>query len=263
MAFVKVIVSSLLLAVALGRPQVNLDDEEGFDPNPQYKYAYQVSDDALQTYIAHEENRDGENVSGQYSYVDPLGSLITVRYTAGQMGYTETRDVQDNFVTIRAQPASASSASFASSASASAAGSAAIRPVIQTIEPVVQNVVRQETVSSSSSDDSDLVARIISQLTPFIQETVSTSLGGRSTATTTTVSQARPISVISAQPAAAIAAPAPVRTVVAQPVQPVAVVAPAPVRQAASSVEGIFGVAGANNVRVETPNFNFAYDLAK
>ena len=49
-------------------------------PNPQYKYAYQVSDEGFQTYIAHEENRDGENVSGQYSYVDPLGSLITVRY---------------------------------------------------------------------------------------------------------------------------------------------------------------------------------------
>ena len=94
------------------------------------------------------------------------------------------------------------------------------------------------------------------------QETVSSSLGGRSSATTTTVTQARPISVVSAQPVATIAA-APVRTVVAQPVQPVAVVAPAPVRQAASSVEGIFGLAGQNNVRVETPNFNFAYDLAK
>lgn len=34
-------------------------------------------------------------------------------------------------------------------------------------------------------------------------------------------------------------------------------------RQASSSVEGIFGVQGQNNVRVETPNFNFAYDLTK
>jgi hypothetical protein len=51
-----------------------------FQANPQYKYAYQVSDEGFQTYIAHEENRDGENVSGQYSYVDPLGSLITVRF---------------------------------------------------------------------------------------------------------------------------------------------------------------------------------------
>jgi Insect cuticle protein len=36
-----------------------------------------------------------------YSYVDPLGSLITVRYTAGPDGYVETRNVQEDFVSIR------------------------------------------------------------------------------------------------------------------------------------------------------------------
>ena len=35
------------------------------------------------------------------SYVDPLGSLISVRYTAGPDGYLETRNVQEGFVTIR------------------------------------------------------------------------------------------------------------------------------------------------------------------
>ena len=62
-----------------------------FQPNPQYKYAYQVSDEGFQTYIAHEENRDGENVNGQYSYVDPLGSLITVRYPPSQPGFFATK----------------------------------------------------------------------------------------------------------------------------------------------------------------------------
>ena len=78
--------------------------------------------------------------------------------------------------------------------------------------------------------------------------------GGRASSTTTTTStsqqSARPISVV-----------APVRTVVAQPIS-----VAAPVRQTSSSsgsVEGIFGIQGQNNVRVETPNFNFAYDLAK
>jgi len=49
--------------------------------------------------------------------------------------------------------------------------SGAIRQVVQAVQPVVQSVVRQETVASSSSasDDGDLVARIISQLTPYIQ----------------------------------------------------------------------------------------------
>jgi len=39
--------------------------------------------------------------SVHYSYVDPLGSLITVRYTAGPDGYVETRNVQEDFVSIR------------------------------------------------------------------------------------------------------------------------------------------------------------------
>jgi len=40
-------------------------------------------------------------------------------------------------------------------------------------EPIVKEVVKTE----SASDESDLVARIIAQLTPFIQDSVSNSLG--------------------------------------------------------------------------------------
>ena len=40
-------------------------------------------------------------------------------------------------------------------------------------EPIVKEVVKTEP----NSDESDLVARIIAQLTPFIQNTVSNSLG--------------------------------------------------------------------------------------
>jgi len=265
MAIAKVVVSCLLfVAVAVAMPQATVDENgEMFDPNPQYTYSYQVSDDSAQTYLAHNENRDGEQVNGQYSYVDPLGSLITVKYTSGVMGYTETRDVQENFVAIRSLPSSGSASAFSSSASsasssASSSGAAAtggvVRQVVQSVQPIVQSVVRQETLSSN--DDGDLVSRIISQLTPYIQETVSSSLsGGRASSTTTTLTSqqsARPISVVSQ------AAPV-VRTVVAQPIA-----VAAPVRQtSSSSVEGIFGLQGQNNVRVETPNFNFAYDLAK
>ena len=76
-----------------------------------------MSADDQQTYLAHEENRNGEDVTGKYSYVDPLGSLITVTYTSGIMGYTENRDVQENFVAIRSQPASSGFASSAVSSS--------------------------------------------------------------------------------------------------------------------------------------------------
>merc|ERR1712106_578931 len=84
---------------------------EGFDENPQYNFNYKVADDLEQTYIARDEARDGENVKGSYSYVDPLGSLIIVTYTAGSEGYQETREIQENFITINQRPANRGSVS--------------------------------------------------------------------------------------------------------------------------------------------------------
>merc|ERR1712226_1778961 len=87
------------VATAYAAPQqLALEEEEvPFNDNPQYTYAYQVAAEDEQTYIAHQEKRDGDDVTGEYSYVDPLGNLIKVVYTAGVMGYTETRTVQPNF----------------------------------------------------------------------------------------------------------------------------------------------------------------------
>merc|ERR1711951_235936 len=50
--------------------------------------------------INQQENRDGEAVVGTYSYVDPLGALITVNYQAGPDGYTQTVETEEGFVTI-------------------------------------------------------------------------------------------------------------------------------------------------------------------
>ena len=44
-----------------------------------YTYAYQVAAEEEQTYIAKQESRENDVVQGEYSYVDPLGTLITVR----------------------------------------------------------------------------------------------------------------------------------------------------------------------------------------
>ncbi len=89
------------------------------------------------------------------------------------------------------------------------------------------------TIESFAAIGSDLVAKIVSQLTPFIQQTVTSSLSGSN--------------------------PAPVQPLAAAPQRPV----PDSGRGRPNSVEGIFGVSGQNNVRVETPNFNFEYDLQK
>merc|ERR1712054_446208 len=71
---------------------------------PEYSFEYKVADNDVQTYISQSESRDGDNLTGTYSYVNPLGSLITVNYEAGPMGYTQTTSEQAGFVEIRAQP---------------------------------------------------------------------------------------------------------------------------------------------------------------
>merc|ERR1712018_641576 len=158
-----------LVAVVSARPQVtdysDITDESDprfmFDPNPQYQFKYQVSDESAQTYIAHDEQRDGAAVSGQYSYVDPLGSLIIVKYTADDNGYQETREVQQGFVSIRA------------------------KPVVEVKKAVVVPKPAPRPAPAPKRTDSDLVARIISQLTPFIKTTVADSLGSQQQTRTT------------------------------------------------------------------------------
>merc|ERR1719445_1412012 len=82
----------------------------------EYNFEYKVADKDAQTYISQSEDRDGDSLTGTYSYVNPDGALITVNYEAGPMGYTQTSSEQAGFVEIRPQPAKApaSSSSFAS-----------------------------------------------------------------------------------------------------------------------------------------------------
>merc|ERR1712062_686519 len=49
---------------------------------------------------AEKEHGDVKEVTGQYSYIDPTGALVTVTYTAGPNGYTEDRIVQEGFFSI-------------------------------------------------------------------------------------------------------------------------------------------------------------------
>ena len=175
-------------------------------PNPQYQFKYQVSDESAQTYIAHDEQRDGAAVSGQYSYVDPLGSLIIVKYTADDNGYQETREVQQGFVSIRARPAKK-----------------------EVIVAAPKPAPRPAPVPRRQSD-SNLVAQIISQLTPFIKTTVADSLGSRQRTTSRVVAVQQPV------------------------VQAVRAV---PVVTEVKSTQSLFGVDGENRIQVETPNYNF------
>ncbi|XP_013187986.2 cuticle protein 19-like [Amyelois transitella] len=49
---------------------------------PDYQYAYGVEDPHTGNLQAHKEHRDGDVVHGEYSLVEPDGSIRLVRYTA-------------------------------------------------------------------------------------------------------------------------------------------------------------------------------------
>merc|ERR1712210_159015 len=59
--------------------------------DPVYNFEYKVADDVEKTYISRNEERDGNELSGSYSFIDATGALVTVDYTAGVNGYAETR----------------------------------------------------------------------------------------------------------------------------------------------------------------------------
>ncbi|ODN06298.1 Larval cuticle protein A2B [Orchesella cincta] len=68
---------------------------EPFDPNPQYTYGYSVQDTLTGDAKGHQETRNGDVVQGQYSLVEPDGSVRTVTYTADDLnGFNAVVDRQ-------------------------------------------------------------------------------------------------------------------------------------------------------------------------
>jgi len=130
-----------------------------------YNYEYKVADEEAQNYISKSENRDGDTLTGTYSYVDPRGDLITVNYEAGPMGYSAVTEKQEGFVSIRQQSSGSSSASASGFTGATSGGFS----------------TTSTTSSSSSVDQSDLIARIIASLQPQISSAVQSALAASNT----------------------------------------------------------------------------------
>ena len=51
-----------------------------------YNFEYKVAEDEDQVYITQNEARDGDALTGTYSFVDPRGALITVNYDCLNLG---------------------------------------------------------------------------------------------------------------------------------------------------------------------------------
>merc|ERR1712088_425477 len=144
--------------------------------DPVYNFEYKVADDEERTYISRNEERDGNELSGSYSFIDATGALVTVDYTAGVNGYAETRSKEAGKVTMKAvpawdgplagveEPSGAVSVAKTSTSSSSRFGSSSGSRSSSAIS------------SSSSSSQSDLIAQILAALTPQINSAVAAAL---------------------------------------------------------------------------------------
>merc|ERR1712226_1121299 len=142
--------------------------------NPVYNFEYKVADDEERTYISRNEERDGNELSGSYSFIDATGALVTVDYTAGVNGYAETRTKEAGKVTMKAvpawdgplagveEPSGAISVAKGATSSSSRFGSS--------------SGSRSSSAIRSSSSQSDLMAQILAALTPQINSAVAAAL---------------------------------------------------------------------------------------
>merc|ERR1712021_193140 len=161
---------------------------EGPTARPVYNFQFKVADDGDQTYISQEEARDGDDVSGSYSYVDADGALVTVNYKAGAMGYSETRDKQAGFVQMRARPVRTQTVAVDNSAAVTAARAQAAQAAQATAaarksESARQEAERRESArleasrltasrQSSSINQNAIISQVISSLQPLITRAV-------------------------------------------------------------------------------------------
>merc|ERR1712181_196285 len=153
--------------------------------DPVYNFEYKVADDDEKTYISRNEERDGNELTGSYSFIDAAGALVTVDYTAGVNGYAETRTKEAGKVTMKAVPAwdgplaGLDDVQEASGAVAVAKGSSSSRfgssSGSRSSTAISSSSVDLRS-SSSSSSQSDLIAQILAALTPQINSAVAAAL---------------------------------------------------------------------------------------
>merc|ERR1712226_334346 len=144
--------------------------------NPVYNFEYKVADDVERTYISRNEERDGNELSGSYSFIDATGALVTVDYTAGVNGYAETRTKEAGKVTMKAVPAWDGPLAGVEDASGAVAVAKGSPSSSSRFGSSVGSRTSSTTSSSSSRSQSDLIAQILAALTPQINSAVAAAL---------------------------------------------------------------------------------------
>merc|ERR1712212_472698 len=147
--------------------------------DPVYNFEYKVADEEENTYISRNEERNGNELTGSYSFIDAAGALVTVDYTAGVDGYAETRTKEAGKVTMKAVPAwdgplaDVDDIPEASGAVAVAKGSSSSRFGSSSGS---RSSTAISSSSSSSRSQSNLIAQILAALTPQINSAVAAAL---------------------------------------------------------------------------------------
>jgi len=137
-------------------------EPEYADGPAEYNFEYKVADDESQNYIARQESRDGDMVTGSYNYVNPAGTLVTVNYEAGPEGFKQTTSEQKGAVEMRNIPGAWDG------------------PLAGVDDAGVSSGVTPSRQSSSLSQ-SDLIAKILATLQPRITSAVQSAVGQTST----------------------------------------------------------------------------------
>merc|ERR1711910_204673 len=144
--------------------------------DPVYNFEYKVADDEENTYISRNEERDGNELSGSYSFIDATGALVTVDYTAGVNGYAETRTKEAGKVTMKAVPAWDGPLAGVEEASGAVAVAKGSTSSSSRFGSSVGSRTSSTPSSSSSRSQSDLIAQILAALTPQINSAVAAAL---------------------------------------------------------------------------------------
>merc|ERR1712072_358809 len=137
-------------------------EPEYADGPAEYNFEYKVADEEQQNYIARQESRDGDTVTGTYNYVNPAGTLVTVNYEAGPEGFKQEISEQKGAVEMRNVPVGWDG------------------PLAGVDDAVVSSGVSASRKSSSSSQ-SDLIAKILATLHPRITSAVQSAVGQTTT----------------------------------------------------------------------------------
>merc|ERR1711976_52698 len=118
--------------------------------NAAYEYGYKVANDESQTYMAHEETRDGANVQGKYNYVEMRN--IPGPWTGPLAGVDNTgvTSVKTTTTQVTAPVAPARPA---------VDQSALIRLILNQLQPQISSAV-QTAISSSNTVQSRQVQRV-------------------------------------------------------------------------------------------------------